>query len=468
MDGRCAVHDLTAQPESGLVPIHLLKPSPENDQLYRPVLPSDPAIVGLANSIAGPSGVLEPLVITADYYVVSGHRRLAACKLAGLKEVPCRQLPLRRQDDIAVFVKLLREHNRQRVKGLDEVVREAVVDIDPEAAHAALTQHRKDRARRETRGGEIAIGDRRERAEISKAKKPMLEACVAAIAAMEEFHPVSVRNIHYKLLNDPPLRHASKSKSIYRNDKASYKALCDLLTRARLTGQVKYNCIADETRPVTINSAFSNPDEFIAWGMENLLEGYWRNRQRSQPAHIEIVAEKNTVKGILKPIAEEYTIPITIGRGYCSIPPRKEMVDRFHRSGKDRLILLVVSDHDPDGEEIAQSLARSIRDDFDIPPSRLSAVKVALTSQQVAKYNLPPSMDAKEKSKNYAKFVKLYGTHAYELEALDGDVLQVLLRNAIEAELDMGMFDKEVEQEKTDAALIEAQRMKLKALLGAA
>ncbi len=52
-----------------------LKPSPENDRLYRPVDPEDPEIKKLAASIAQ-RGVLEPLVVTEDLFVVSGHRRL--------------------------------------------------------------------------------------------------------------------------------------------------------------------------------------------------------------------------------------------------------------------------------------------------------------------------------------------------------------------------------------------------------
>jgi hypothetical protein len=80
--------------EMGQVPIrHLplsdLRPSPENDQLYKPVSPSDPDVQDLAAGIRR-DGLLEPLVVTLDNYILSGHRRRVACKLAGLTEVPCR------------------------------------------------------------------------------------------------------------------------------------------------------------------------------------------------------------------------------------------------------------------------------------------------------------------------------------------------------------------------------------------
>src|SRR4051812_1633250 len=47
-----------------------LRPSPENDRLYRPVDRNDPAIRDLADSIRK-NKLKEPLVITLDNYIVS-------------------------------------------------------------------------------------------------------------------------------------------------------------------------------------------------------------------------------------------------------------------------------------------------------------------------------------------------------------------------------------------------------------
>ena len=68
--------------ESGLVriltlPIWRLRPAPENEQLYRPVSPGDPDVRALAESIRQ-HGVKEPLVISLDHYIISGHRRCVA------------------------------------------------------------------------------------------------------------------------------------------------------------------------------------------------------------------------------------------------------------------------------------------------------------------------------------------------------------------------------------------------------
>src|SRR5438034_11264508 len=53
------------------VSVFQLQPSPENTKLYRPPSGDDPAIIELANDIKA-NGVREPLIISADSYIISG------------------------------------------------------------------------------------------------------------------------------------------------------------------------------------------------------------------------------------------------------------------------------------------------------------------------------------------------------------------------------------------------------------
>src|SRR5262249_23812823 len=132
-----------------LFPIDGVVPSPDNALLYRPVTPDDAATIELADSIKQ-RGILEPIVITADNYIVSGHPRHCAARIAGLQEVPCRVVKIRRGKGVTAsdeFLKLLREHNRQRVKSRDELLREAVVSVDPLKAHRALAAYRREKSK---------------------------------------------------------------------------------------------------------------------------------------------------------------------------------------------------------------------------------------------------------------------------------------------------------------------------------
>ncbi|MBL8879293.1 MAG: ParB N-terminal domain-containing protein [Phycisphaerales bacterium] len=450
------------------LPLNTVRPSPENDSLYRPTQDDDLAMVSLAESIRA-RGILEPLVISSDLFIISGHRRFAAARLAGLQTVPVRIVRTARSDDLDAFTALLREHNRQRVKGLDELLREEVVEADPTVAHAALLQHCETIQDWDlSQNGRIDLGDTKRRSEINKAKWPMLKAVIRPLDERKAFWPLSVRAVHYALLNDPPPRHASKPRSRYCNDSVSCKALCDLLTRARHEGDVPWEAIDDPTRPIILGDAHDSVQSFVQRDLDTLFCWYRRNLQRSQPAHIEIVAEKLTVRTILEPVARRYTIPLTIGRGFASTPPRKRMAERFRASGKDRLILSVLSDFDPDGGGIASSFARSMRDDFHI--RQIEAIKVTLRHDQIEQYAVAENcIKAKRTSSRWPAFAAEYGEHqpVYELEAVRPNDLQMLLMEAADCVLDVDLFNREVDAEAQVAAFLEtARRRALKALEG--
>lgn len=439
-------------------------PSPENAKLYRPVDPLDPDIQALAESIRK-DGVLDPLVISRDRFIISGHRRWTAAGLAGLKRVPCRIEPVDYLGcDEDQWVHILREYNRQRVKSLDEIIREEVVSADPDLAYDRLLEYRRKAKTRTSPGLGVELDGFKGRDGISKAKTPMLNAAIEAFEGRREYWPLSVRQVHYLLLNRPPLRHASKPRSTYKNDRQSYQDLCDLLTRARLDGTVPWDALSDDTRPVTIWRSWANAQDFIREELDSLFKGYHRDLQRTQPNHIEIVGEKMTVQTIIERVAMRYMVPVTIGRGYSSITPRYDMAQRFRRTGKDRLVVLILGDFDPDGDAIVESFARSMRDDFDVDD--LLPIRVALTEDQTEELNLVPSMEAKKSSVHYKKFKRAHGKNVFELEAVSPDDLSGLLTEAIESVLDVELFNAEVDAERTDAAFLEEARQRACLALG--
>lgn len=436
-------------------PLTAIRPSPQNETIYRPVSADDPELLALAESIRQ-HGLREPLVITLDDFILSGHRRHLACQLAGLATVSCRVENVRSTDPD--FVTLLREFNRQRVKTIAEIAREEIVATNPEEAHRALVEYRRQQA--QVHVPTIPIRGFKHRPKITKAKQPMLNAIQAILKARRAYWPLTDRQIHYALLNDPPLVHAKKPESTYRNTQQCYKATCELLTRARLEGAIPFAAIADPTRPVEVWNFPKDVGVFLRAEFNTMLKGYYRDFQQSQPNQIEIVGEKNTIESIIRPLAEEYCIPMTIGRGYCSLPPRQAMAKRFEASGKEKLVLLVLGDFDPEGEDIAHSFARSMRDDFDV--EEVEAVKVALTAEQVRALRLPPVMKAKEKSSRYEGFVARHGDNVFELEAVPPEQLQRLLREAVDRVLDVPAYNAEVAREREDAAHLEGIRRALR------
>ena len=223
-------------------------------------------------------------------------------------------------------------------------------------------------------------------------------------------------------------------------------------------------CIADETRPISTWTVFQTPGQFVRKKINGFLKGYWRDLMQSQPNHVELLVEKNTVEPILSSVASKYTIPMTSGRGFCSLPPRAQMMQRFKKSGKERLILIVASDFDPEGESICESFARSMRDDFD---ADISCVKAALTYQQTQDLELPPALEVKEGENNRRApgFIEKYGRDVYELEALEPEHLQELVDETVRSVIDVDLFNEEQERERTDSQWLDVQRRRLMAAL---
>jgi hypothetical protein len=430
-----------------------IRPSPKNDSLYKPVDRSDPDFIALAENVRI-NGVLEPLIVSLDGYIISGHRRHAAACYAGLHDAPCR-IAIIGHDDPR-FIMLLRDMNRQRVKTFSEAMREEILSADPEESYRLLREFREKKSKIQD-VDTITMGARKRRPKISAAKKPLLDAIVK-IVNDNDAGALSVRQIFYLLLNvdPPPLIHASKADSGYKNSIECYRAVDDICVRARLDGSIPFDAIHDPTRPVVLWNVFASAAPFIRSQLDEFLKGYYRDLLQSQPNHIEIIGEKNTIAGVIRPVAMDYTIPYTIGRGYSSLPPRHDMATRFELSGKEKLILLVLSDFDPEGEDIGRSFAQSMRDDFDI--ENIVPIKVALTKEQVEELRLPPNLTAKTTSSRRNKFVEKHGENVFELEAIPPAVLQQNLRDAIDKVIDIRAYNHEVEQEKGDAARLDAAR----------
>jgi hypothetical protein len=442
---------LTPKLDHGQVSVWDLQTPPENDTVYGKIADDDPDVRVLAADIVR-NGVLEPLVVTEDNYVLSGNRRLAAARAAGLDTVPCRIEPVRRGSP--EFMRLLVAFNQQRVKSLDQVARELAVTVDPGTAHRRLVEARR-------RDSEVSVetlnlGHARSRCVI-RGNRPLADAALNVVSDLRAYWPLSDRQIHYLLLNDPPRLHSGK-RARYGNTPACYRTLTNVLARLRVSGELAFEAISDETRPVTLWRTQPHANAYLRGELETFLQGYWRDLQQSQPNHVEVIVEKLTLQSILEPVVQDFTLPLTVGRGFASLPPRWKIAERFRKSGKARLILVLLSDLDPAGMTIAESFGRSLRDDFGIPEENLVCHKAALTIEQVRALNLPPRMEAKMSAPTAADYVRRYGRHVWELEAVPPETLQGILRDALTAVLDMKRLDAERQTEQQDAATLDGWR----------
>ena len=159
-------------------------------------------------------------------------------------------------------------------------------------------------------------------------------------------------------------------------------------------------------------------------------------------------------------VTRKYQVTTSSGRGFNSIDPWHDLYERYRESGKEQLILIVLSDFDPEGEMIPHVGGRTLVDDFGVDYDALTIIKAGVTREQIDRYRLQPQNFAKETSSNHDWFVERNGGDdaVYELEALDPADMLRDLDNTIRSVLDIDLFNREVATESEEAAYLEAAR----------
>lgn len=452
------------QPRFQEVLTFAITPAPENDKLYDPVRQDDPSFLGLVKDMKR-NGLINAVGVSTDGYIFDGHRRYAAAKRLRWDKIQVRIDPeISRTDDPDGFLRRLRSCNEQRVKNTSEAIRETLVDAKPNTWHR-LCNYRETVS--EIDGAEVFhLHGQKKRCAIVQ-KRSLAAAIVRVVRKYFKAHgATSDRKIFYLLLNETGLLRNDSTESPFENSDDCYQDVTDMLVRLRLDGSIPFDAISDETRPVLMWNTHRHVGTFVAQQTRNFLCNYWRDLLQSQPNHVEMLAEKNTIATVLHDLAAKYTLPMTSGRGYSSLPPRKAMVDRFKESGKEKLILVAVTDMDPEGMDIPHAFGLSLRDDFDIDPDRLVIIKAALTHQQTQELDIHEGREANSESARYDAYVDAYGERVWELEAVDNDVLVEIVEGTIRNTIDLDAFNDERDREYNEKGELSDHRQRALDALG--
>jgi hypothetical protein len=441
------------------VPLSSIRETPENWEIYkRPE--ADDQFPALVDSVAS-NGVLEPITVSSDMFILSGHRRHAAARDAYdmdpmnfFPAVPVIVIP-----DIKIGpmpsderIKILIAHNRgSRVKTTAESVAEAMASVDPEAAiREAKERKAKVYALAQTSTETVSAGTGSRRTNPLKQRGEFLEAVELILRNTKRF-PITQRNIHYRLLSLAPLMSKGKRGQRYGqtgDSKGDTGKLSKLLTDARSARLIDDELISDGTRPEHYFEVENSVGEYVASEVGGMFKGYFSNVHREQSAHVEILIEKNTLFDLLRiHVAQELRIPITSGRGYVSYPVGCRMRDRFKKSGKDKFVLIYVSDHDPEGIDMPSSWKAYFKIDHGIDAD---VVRAAVTLEQIRKYNLPPDAQAKVDSSRYTQYIANHGHDVWELDSMDPDDLIEEVKSACLAWMDVGILNAAMKREQED------------------
>lgn len=250
-------------------------------------------------------------------------------------------------------------------------------------------------------------------------------------ALIEPYEAITLRGIHYLLV----------SNNVTENTPKAYNSLGELIKWARLTGEVPFDKIIDETREPRRQEIFDDPVDALRGRLMAYRSDWWID----QLEYIEVWLEKRTLTRIVYPVSNRYGVYLCVGGGYQSWSEIYDGKGRFEAYKNRPCYILYLGDFDPSGED----MDRDISERFDTLGCSVTVERVAITPGDAREHNLPPQF-AKPTDTRTPAFVQKYGAYGWELDALHPNVLQAKTKAAIQAHCDVDLIEQHRKQDGED------------------
>jgi hypothetical protein len=182
----------------------------------------------------------------------------------------------------------------------------------------------------------------------------------------------------------------------------------------------------DETRELERVSTWSSPASYA----RTVARSYRRDFWNQQPHRVQVWSEKGTVRGVLRPVLDEYAVGFYAVHGFSSATLAHDIA--MDDDGRP-LIILYVGDYDPSGLYMSE---------VDLPKRfaeyggyHIDLRRIALTAEQVRGLPSFPASD-KHKDPRYRWFRSNYGGQCWELDAMDPNDLRDCVEQEIKARIE--------------------------------
>ena len=273
---------------------------------------------------------------------------------------------------------------------------------------------------------------------------------------------VGVRRLHYNIVSQPEADRMIPTKGggvrLYENTLADYNRLVELVANARVRDLIPFSSIVDEkndgARFMPARADFSGwiepvlpytgalpdlqtVDEMPAW-REFVDAIEFRPFVETvptfahQPRRIVVAIEKATSRDRLEELCQHHGADLLVFSGQFSLTRVHDVIERAKAEDKP-VCLLYISDLDCGGWSMAPAFMRRIDQVYPRPDHLLE--RVALTRDQVDRYDLPQAFDPSSKGYSQSQIDRFVdesgGRSCVELDALDEPALLDLLDAAL-------------------------------------
>ena len=229
---------------------------------------------------------------------------------------------------------------------------------------------------------------------------------------VEDTHPITGRGVGYKLFSRQLIKSMStqEMQRVYR-----------MLKEAREEGIIPWEWIVDETRDLERISSWSGPAGFA----RDAVDSYRRNCWDDQAVRVEVWSEKGTVRGVLKPILDEYGVGFRVMHGFSGATSVHDIAT--DGDGRD-LIALYAGDYDPSGLYMSECDLPNRLEKYE--GDHVTLKRVALKQEQLGGLISFKASD-KDKDPRYKWFTASHGHECWELDALDPNTLRTIVEDEI-------------------------------------
>ena len=267
----------------------------------------------------------------------------------------------------------------------------------------------------------IKPGRRRRRR--TKAEMDTIRQAILTIA--NGGNGMTVRHLFYRLV----------SAGVVEKTEAEYDGtVARLAVELRRSGDIPYGQIIDGSRLYTAPTTYNGIKDAIRDTASSYRRSYWRTADRQ----LEVWCEKDAIRALIEDTTWDLAVPLMVTRGFASESIVQSLAEDTKRSGKPRVILSL-NDYDPSGSIMLTDIIQ--RAQHYAPDAHFHCEQVALTREQVTDYNLPTRPTKTENNSHARHFVD---AESVELDALEPDDLREMLRDAIEAHIDLQALDSHV------------------------
>jgi len=250
----------------------------------------------------------------------------------------------------------------------------------------------------------------------SKKGRGMAQRSLDLIEAMraeaKAAQPITGRGVGYKLFSAGviPSMERAEMQRVYR-----------LLKEAREQEHIPWSWIVDETRELERVSTWADPAEYARCVARSYRRDFWDQ----QPRRVMVVSEKGTVRGLLRPVLDDFAVGFQVMHGFSSAT----IVHDISEDDDGRpLIILYVGDFDPSGMFMSEEDLPNRFSKYD--GDHVTLRRIALTRANVNGLLSFPATD-KKKDPRYKWFVANHGKRCWELDAMDPNDLRACVKREI-------------------------------------